>query len=130
MPEAIDLSEATLAVGTGTTVLGLDDTLLTLLLAQAPSLMPTSEAPNVALSAPHIVLGNVALDGDYVFLQTSLLETSGAFSTPTNDISELFVHLLPYKANQDMGLDISRTDERRLGQEGVSAWRTRWPQSH
>src|SRR3546814_2170636 len=88
MPEAIDLSEATLAVGTGTTVLGLDDTLLTLLLAQAPSLMPTSEAPNVALSAPHIVLGNVALDGDYVFLQTSLLETSGAFSTPTHDISE------------------------------------------
>src|SRR3546814_11345675 len=75
MPEAIDLSEATLAVGTGTTVLGRDDTLLTLLLAQAPSLMPTSEAPNVALSAPHIVLGNVALDGDYVFLQTSLLET-------------------------------------------------------
>src|SRR3546814_3955207 len=28
MPEAIDLSEATLAVGTGTTVLGRDDTLL------------------------------------------------------------------------------------------------------
>src|SRR3546814_11440070 len=107
MPEAIDLSEATLAVGTGTTVLGLDDTLLTLLLAQAPSLMPTSEAPNVALSAPHIVLGNVALDGDYVFLQTSLLETSGAFSTPTHDISELFVHLLPYTATQDMGIAIS-----------------------
>src|SRR3546814_1999130 len=81
-----------------------------LLLAQAPSLMPTSEAPNVALSAPHIVLGNVALDGDYVFLQTSLLETSGAFSTPTHDISELFVHLLPYTANQDMGIDISYID--------------------
>ncbi|MBL6749908.1 MAG: S-layer family protein, partial [Nevskia sp.] len=100
----INLSDASLVIGTGIASFGSDPGLLQQLRNKAPSLLPLSSGPNASFYASGpggITLGKISLAGGYLFAQGQTL----TMTSPTG-AANIFVDYLPLDPAATLNLNL------------------------
>ncbi|HVT37165.1 MAG TPA: filamentous hemagglutinin N-terminal domain-containing protein [Nevskiaceae bacterium] len=99
----INLANAVVDVGTEVAAFGEDDGMIGELRDVAPDRVPLAAGPDASFAAPHVVIGNITLQGDYLYLQTNSLDFTGPL--PINAPTDLLVNVRPYGNKDTLGLE-------------------------
>ena len=100
---SIDLSSATLSVGSGAAAFGSDSALLAEIHSRSPNLALPTHGPNASFAAAGgVKLGQLSIAGGYLFIQAPTLQLPTSISG-----SNLFVDFLP--SNPAAPLDVALT---------------------
>ncbi|MBI2383328.1 MAG: filamentous hemagglutinin N-terminal domain-containing protein [Gammaproteobacteria bacterium] len=97
----IDLTGSTLIGGTGAAPFGANGDVQAAIGELPAGVRPGSPVPNVAISAPTVLLGSLALSGDYLFIKSNALSYGGSIAAPSN----LLVHYQTFTPNASIGIE-------------------------